>query len=195
MRFWRLIGIWLYSPRKTSLVRSSCHTKKNLHFDPLLHLIWGRVAGRESKVLGHQADSLLTPAWNERRRLQPHAKQPSQIDILARSTKNALNPSSREPDLGPFNSEKAPPQKKPSWALLALLKCYLSSRCAILLSSCSFHKTWQGFLALRNHQTPASACSSILAISLLNSQLLQPTARWFEREDRNIGTRIICGGW
>ena len=30
----------IVGPRKTSLARSSCHTKGTLHFDPLLHLIW-----------------------------------------------------------------------------------------------------------------------------------------------------------
>jgi hypothetical protein len=31
----------IVGPRRTSLARSSCRTKKPLHFDPLLHLIRG----------------------------------------------------------------------------------------------------------------------------------------------------------
>jgi hypothetical protein len=43
----------IVGPRKTSLARSSCHTKKTLHFDPLLHLIrgGGRVSGANAYLV------------------------------------------------------------------------------------------------------------------------------------------------
>jgi hypothetical protein len=52
-------------PRKTSMARSSCHTKKTLYFDPLLHLIrrGGEFMQREIGALS--LDELSSPGTEQ----------------------------------------------------------------------------------------------------------------------------------